>query len=231
MDAAIQKVEFKTTVLPLEEPKIQALLGDQPVRRKVYFYDTPELDLFERHLIVRARVTQGDDDDSTVKLRPADDLTAGAAWRTVEGVRVELDVVGTREVPTAKLDSEPDPGEIEQVEAGKQPVASLFSKGQEALVARYSDVPLASLAVLGPVDARKWELDGLEGFPHTLTVEEWSLPDATHFIELSFKVKPAETDTARADFNALLTHLGLDTTGVQEPKTERVLRFFAAKFG
>jgi len=172
-------------------------------------------------------VTAADDDDSTVKLRPVDLNDPGAPWREVDSVRVELDVVGEREVPTGKLDGEPDPGEIEQVEAGERPLTSLFSGKQEDLIARYSDIPLPALAILGPVDARKWELEGLDDFPHTLTVEEWSLPDATHFIELSFKVAPEQTETAREQFRALLAGLGLDTTGDQQPKTGRVLKFFA----
>ena len=72
LDPAIQKLEFKVTVLPAEEPKVQAELGRarvSPARRKVYFYDTPQLALFAKDLVLRARVTDGDDDDSTLKLR------------------------------------------------------------------------------------------------------------------------------------------------------------------
>jgi hypothetical protein len=46
LDPAIQKLEFKVTVLPVEEPAVEAELrstGVDPARRKVYFYDTPEL--------------------------------------------------------------------------------------------------------------------------------------------------------------------------------------------
>lgn len=38
----------------------------------MYFYDTRDLALYGKHLVLRARVTQGGDDDSTVKLRPVD---------------------------------------------------------------------------------------------------------------------------------------------------------------
>ena len=231
LDPAIEKVEFKLTVLAGEEDKVQALLqreGAQPRRRKVYFYDTKDLALYGKDLVLRARVTQGDDDDSTVKLRPVDLADDEASWRRIDGIRIELDVVGDKRVPSAKLDGEPDRGEIEEVEAKRRPVASLFSGKQERLIADYAPdgISLHELEVLGPVDARKWDLDNPEGFPHTLSVEEWSLPDATRFIELSFKVSADEASAAQTAFRALLTGLELDVAGDQTPKTPRVLKFF-----
>jgi hypothetical protein len=233
LDPAIQKLEFKVTVLPPEEPSVQAELrstGVDPARRKVYFYDTPELALFAEDLVLRARVTDGDDDDSTVKLRPLPLPDIPARWRTTDGVRIELDVVGEKQVPSAKLDGEPDRGEIEQVAHGAATLSKLFSKPQEACIADGlpSGTSLNDLAVLGPVDARKWDLPP-ETFPHRLSVEEWSLPDGTHFLELSFKVAPGEAVSAERAFHALLDRLNIGHNGDPEPKTPKVLRFFAAR--
>lgn len=232
LDPTIQKVEFKLTVLPAEERRVQALLNDEgvlPVRRQVYFYDTADLALYGRDLVLRARVTQRDDDDSTVKLRPVDLADADAGWRSIDGIRIELDVVGDTQVPSAKLDGEPQRGEIDRVKARRRPVAALFSEEQEQLIADHAPrgLSLQKLEVLGPVDARKWDLDHPDGFPHTLSVEEWSLPDATHFLELSFKVPAGDALDARIAFSALLSELGLDAAGDQVPKTPRVLRYFA----
>jgi len=233
LDPAIQKLEFKVTVLPTEEPKVQAELrraGVDPARRKVYFYDTPELELFDKDLVLRARVTDGDDDDSTVKLRPLPLPDIPARWSETDGVRIELDVVGKRQVPSAKVDGEPDRGEIEQVEQGALKLSKLFSKAQEALVADGlpSGTSLNDLAVLGPVVARKWELPP-ETFAHELSVEEWSLPDRTHFIELSFKVVPDEAASAERAFHSLLDRLEIGHDGDPDPKTPRVLKFFAER--
>jgi hypothetical protein len=233
LDPAIQKLEFKVTVLPAEEAKVQAELrrtGVSPARRKVYFYDTPTLALFARDLVLRARVTDGDDDDSTVKLRPLPLPDIPARWVATDAVRIELDVVGKKQVPSAKLDGEPDRGEIEQVEHGALELSKLFTKAQEALVADElpSGTSLNALVVLGPVDARKWDLPP-ETFPHKLSVEEWSLPDGTHFIELSFKVTPDEAQAAERAFHALLDGLEIGHDGDPDPKTPRVLKFFAKR--
>ena len=233
LDPAVQKLEFKVTVLPEEEAKVHAelsRLGVSPAGRKVYFYDTPELALFAKDLVLRARVTDGDDDDSTVKLRPLPESGIPARWSATDDVRVEVDVVGARRVPSAKLDGEPDPGEIAAVENGALKPGKLFSKAQEALVE--DELPhgtsVGDLAVLGPVDARKWELPP-EAFPHKLSVEEWSLPGGPHFVELSFKVAPDEAQSAQTEFHALLDRLGIGHDGDPKPKTPRVLEFLAER--
>jgi hypothetical protein len=234
IDPAIQKVEFKFTVSAGEEPEVEKLLareGAAPQRRKVYFYDTRDLALYDHSLVLRARVTQGDDDDSTVKLRPVDLTRADAAWRRIEGIRIELDVVGDKGVQSAKLDGAPDRGEIEAVAARRRSVGALFSARQEQLFAAHAPdgASLHELEVLGPVDARKWDLDELDGFAYTLGVEEWSLPDATRFIELSFKTSPEEARSAQTAFRVLLAGLRIDAAADQTPKTPRVLRYFAER--
>jgi hypothetical protein len=236
LEPAIQKVEFKITVPSGEEATVQALLereGSQPQGRKVYFYDTKDLALYGKDLVLRARVTQGDDDDSTVKLRPVKLADERASWRQIDGIRIELDVVRDKQVRSAKLDGQPDRGEIEEVETKQRPVASLFSGKQEQLVTDYAPdgISLHELEVLGPVDARKWDLDKPEGFPHTLSVEEWSLPDASHFVELSFKVSTDEVNYAQTAFRAFLRGLDVDMAGDQTPKTPRVLKYFADRLG
>ena len=227
----IGEVEFKHTLVAVDEDKVPLVFRGafkQPQRRKVYFYDTRKLELYDGGLVLRARVTQGDDDDSTVKVRPAT-LKGDAPWRQIGGVEVELDVSGKGPMCSAKLDDNPEHGEVEDVEIEQRPIGSLFSQRQEDLVKAYAPrgVGFDDLEVLGPVDARKWVFDGLDDFPYTLCIEEWSLPDTTRFIELSVKVKRKAAPGAQAAFHALLERIGVTVAQGQEQKTPRVLRFFA----
>ena len=228
----VAEVEFKYTLVTGDEGKVPPLFGDalkQPQRRKVYFYDTAKLQLSKGSLVLRARVTQDEDDDSTVKVRPAG-LEGDAPWRAVHGVEVELDVSGKGAMCSAKLEGEPEHGDVEAVGEAKESIGSLFSPQQKDLIKAYApSLKFGDLEVLGPVDARKWVFKDLDGFPHKLTIEEWSLPDTTRFIELSTKVEAKEAKQAADAFHALLKGLGVDLVGSQEQKTPRVLEFFAGR--
>jgi hypothetical protein len=230
----VAEVEFKHTLGPGDEGKVPALFGKalkQPQRRKVYFYDTAKLQLSEQSsLVLRARVTQGEDDDSTVKVRPAS-LKSDAPWRAIGGVAIELDVSGKGAMCSAKLDGEPQHGDVEAVDDDDGSIGSLFSQDQEALVKAYAleGIGVGDLEVLGPVDARKWVFEDLDGFPYKLCIEEWSLPDTTRFIELSVKVKAKKAEQAQDAFHGLLKRLGVDLAKAQEQKTPRVLQFFAER--
>jgi hypothetical protein len=224
-------VEFKQTLEADDADKVPPIFGTAlrpPQRRKVYFYDTRKLKLFRsRDLALRARVTQNEPDDSTVKVRPAS-LAKGAPWRGFNEAKLELDVSGKGPMYSARLEGEPKRGEIEALEGKKPLIDTLFSRDQKKLIEAYaSDVDRDKLRVLGPVDARKWELEELDGFPYTLCIEEWSLPDTTRFIELSIKVKPKEALRAQTAFHALLDDLEVTIIEGREQKTPRVLEFFA----
>ncbi len=216
------KFEFKVTVLPHEEPAVRAELerqGSEMRTREVYFYDTPALALKESDLFLRARTTEGEEPDSTVKLRPLPKSGVPVDWDDAD-YRYEVDVVGAKEVPSLKLDR-PD-GEIDEADIEKP--RKLFDGGQEALVPDVWD----DIEVLGPIHAHLWELE-YDTVPTKLSVEEWTLSGGPHFIELSFKAKPEDKDAAREGFHALLDRLGIDRDGRSDPKTEIVLDFFASR--
>ena len=230
--AAPKKVEFKLTVLPTDIWKMPNLLaGAKPVQRTVYFYDTPALELYERQekFVLRARVTDGEE-DSTVKLRPVPLPVVPPPWSDDKDVEIEEDVVGTNGTPSAKLDGTPGPGEIEEVERGTRKLSKLFNKAQEALIAPAlpDGTELDDLEVLGPIKALKWELEP-NGFPYELAVEEWTITDGPHFIELSFKVAPGDKKKAQQAFDALVDDHGIGRSHEQVSKTQIALEHFAKK--
>ena len=118
---------------------------------------------------------------------------------------------------------------MQDVADDRRNVGALFSKAQEQLFKTYAPrgLKLDELKVLGPIHAQKWEREDLEGFPYKLSIETWSVDDAMEFTELSVKVLAPEASAAETTFRAFVAGLGLDVTGQQVPKTERVLKHFA----
>ena len=105
---AMDAVEIKDTIRPDQELRAERAMeleADTAEIRVVYFYDTPELTLFDAGTVLRARLVKGDDDDSTVKFRPVDASKISGEWRRVEGFKLEADFVGDRVVCSASLTS------------------------------------------------------------------------------------------------------------------------------
>lgn len=231
LDPAIEELEFKVTVLRGEERKLQAELKRlrvRPARRRVYFYDTRDLDLAAQRLYLRGRETEGDDEDqSTVKLRPLPDTGVPAHWQG--DVELSADVVGSKQVPSVKLDRDLDPGSVFQAATRDLELGKLFNTEQEAIIeaALPRGTKLNDLEVLGPINARKWELPRSVLPPYKLSVEEWALPDASRFLEISFKTKRTSGARAQAAFHGLLDRLKIGHDGDPDPKTLNALEFFA----
>jgi hypothetical protein len=229
-DPDITSVEIKITVLATEEDLVRAHVRREdlePQHRRVFFFDTRTLDLFDGGVVLRARVTRDDDDDSTVKLRPVVPADIDRRWKETDGFEIEIDVVGDEPVCSAKLEATQDRGEIDEVAEEQRSINKLFSEDQERLIHEYKPkgVSWDGLHVLGPVDVRKWEWEPM-GFPHEVTIEEWVLPDESDFIELSIKVGPDEAIEAATAFRDLLVDRGLNAGGDQQAKTRWALEFF-----
>ena len=232
IDPAIEAVEIKVTARVSQEDEALELLkstGEEPETRTIYFFDTPELDLFDKGLVLRARKVRGDEDDSTVKLRPIDPATIPIDWSRTDGFEIEMDRVGDREVISAKLSAAQAPGEIDAAVSGERPLRKLFSKDQERLIEEFgpADVGWDTLTVMGPIDVQKWKVD-FPGFPHDVVAERWILPDGSDLVELSITVRPGEAADTTTDFSEFLAKHGLDVDGDQQTKTKGALAFFTA---
>jgi hypothetical protein len=232
-DPDITSVEIKITVLATQEALVRAHVREQdlePEERRVFFYDTKRLELFDGGVVLRARVKRDDDDDSTVKLRPVDPAAIDGRWKAMDGFEIELDLVGDKPTCSAKLDETQKPGEIDEVADGDRDLRKLFSEDQEDLIRAFKPehVSWDELKVLGPVEVQKWEW-APPGFAHAVTIEEWVLPDESDFTELSIKVDREQAVEAGKAFRDMLVDRGLDPDGDQETKTRWALEFFAAR--
>src|SRR3954463_16128557 len=87
-------VELKLTVADTDQRSAVRALKMDPIDaqiRQVFFFDTPDLELYNSGLVVRARRVQGRADDTVVKLRPVvpDELSPKLRRRPEFGVEVD----------------------------------------------------------------------------------------------------------------------------------------------
>lgn len=228
----VGSVELKLTV-PAPDHIAVRQLGLDPLEgriRSVVYFDTPDLALFRAGVVVRGRRTQGDDDDTVVKLRPVVPRDLRPAVRESPNLKVEMDVTRGSFVVSASLKGQRRKGAVDEVLGGERRLERLLSKEQRALVTeaapKGTDWP--DLVPLGPtfvvvVKGRP------SGFAHKVTVEQWHYPGQIPVIELSTKAPPLEAGRLYTEVAQYLRGLGLRAAGAQEPKTRKALEFFARR--
>jgi hypothetical protein len=228
--AEVPSVELKMNVpadqrLALSGLKLDAMRGRL---REVYFFDTPDLTLYRNGLVTRARRTQGDDDDTAVKLRPAEPAELPPAVRDSPNLKVEMDVTRGAYVVSASLKGVRKVGAVRRVVTGDRPLERLFTKEQRAFFADHAPpgVGWDDLVPLGPVLVvlLKWVP---KDFPNKTTVEQWHYPGQVPLVEVSTKATPQTVLEVYAGAVKLMQRNGLSATGPQEPKTRKALEFFA----
>ena len=230
--AAMDAVEIKCTIRPDQELRAERAMEvdeDTADVRLVYFYDTPDLDLFKAGVVLRARPVKGDADNSTVKFRPVEPASIPRDWQRWEGFKLEADWVGDRVVCSASLTVLQQRDEIDEVAKRKRAIGKLFSSDQERFLREFHKVPVGfgKLRVMGPIRVLRWKPKH-ETFPHELTLEEWRLPSGEELVEVSIKAPPNEALHARKEFETHLRKLGLDPEGAQDTKTRTALEYFAS---
>jgi hypothetical protein len=226
-------VELKLTVPETSYRSTALALGLDPLQaqlRQVVFFDTPDLALNKRGVVVRARRSQGGPDDTVVKLRPVvpDDLPG--KLRKLPEFGVEVDALPGGYVCSASFKAKLEKERVRSVTLGERPISSLFSAGQRKFYAAHAPegIELDQLSPLGPLTALKLKF-APKGFGRPLVVELWLYPDGSRILELSTKCRPADALQAAADAEAYLSARGVDFTAEQATKTTTALNFFAAE--
>ena len=233
LPAAIDAVEFKATVADRRELAALNQLGlavEDGEPRQVWFFETSDLALAGRGVVLRARRIGADKVDSTVKLRPVLPERVARKWRDEKGFKIEADIVGERMVVSASFTVQRDGKALAALAAGGGSIDKMFSGEQEDFLDAMAPVNFGTLRALGPVDVRRWEWrpDDLE---HALCVEFWRVAGGPDLVELSIKADPDDARAAHAAFNDFLRRrdIPLDTT--QATKTRAVLAFLAERQG
>ena len=223
-------VELKLTVPESDLYATRDALGLDPIDaqiRQVFFFDTPDLNLYEAGLVVRARRVQGKGDDSVVKLRPVVPDQLPKSLRTARGFGVEVDAMPGGYVCSASMKGTPD-ADVRKTVGGDGPLAKLFSKEQRALFSEHAPggIELDDLSVLGPIFVLKLKFSPDE-LDRRVVAELWLYPDDSRIFELSTKCAPKDAFRVAAEMRAHLTKRGVDMSGEQEPKTRKALEFFS----
>jgi len=229
-----QSVELKLSVPDAGLRSAAVSLGMDPLDaelRQVCFFDTPDLDLNRRGLVVRARRVQRKPGDAVVKLRPVDPAALPAGVPSpAEGLGIEVDAMPGGFVCSGTLKRRVDNADVQAVVSGDRPLSSLFSRGQREFIVRHStrEVGLDDLTVLGPILVLKLRYEP-ERLRRQLVVELWTYPDGSHVLELSTKCRPEEAFQVAAESRVFLSRQGVDLSGEQQTKTLKALKFFAAR--
>jgi hypothetical protein len=228
--AEVHSVELKMTV-PADQRMAMSALEFDPLLgkiREVYFFDTPELDLFDSGIVLRARRTQGAEADTAVKLRPAVPAELPPDVRQSRNLKIEMDVTRGSYVVSASLKGTRPNEAVPQTLHGERPVRRLFTKEQRAFFEGLESVGPSweSLVPLGPVIVVLLKFTP-RGLKRRLTIEQWHYPGEVPLVEISTKATPHNAFEVLNESTAFLRIHGLSASGVQEPKTRRALEFYA----
>ena len=226
-------VELKLTVPEDHHVSTLQALGVDPLNaqiRQVFFFDTPELALYQAGVVPRARRIQGRASDSVIKLRPVVPEQLPKAIRKSPAFGVEVDALPGGFVCSGSLKGVLGTTEVRDAHLGQGRISSLFSKGQRAFYTAHAPagLELDDLTILGPIFVLKDKFT-LAGYPRKLVAELWFYQDGSRILELSTKCLPGEAFQAAAETRAVLAGHGVDLSGEQETKTRKALEFFAAR--
>jgi hypothetical protein len=224
-------VELKLTVPEASQRSAVAALQLDPLEaqiRQVFFFDTPDLALNGRGVVVRARRVQRKGDDSVVKLRPVVPHELPEELRRSQSFVVEVDAMPGGYVCSASMKGAVKHDCVREAVAGAQSLRKLFSKEQRAFYAAHAPegVALDDLSVLGPIFVLKLKSSPGE-YERTLVTELWLYPDGSRILELSTKCATSEAFQVAAEARAFLAGRGIHVTGDQQTKTHKALDFFS----
>ena len=224
-------VELKLTVPESDQRSAVAALDMDPLEaklRQVYFFDTPDLRLYQAGVVARARRVQKKGDDSVVKLRPVVPAELAERFRTSADMVVEVDAMPGGFVCSGSMKRALKKPLVRPTLADKQPLSGLFSKEQRAFLSAHAPdgVELDQLSVLGPINVLKLKFSP-SGYDRRLVAELWLYPDNTRILELSTKCAPSEAFQVAAEAKDFLLGRGVNISGEQQTKTRTALEFFS----
>ena len=132
-------VELKLTVPEADQRSAVEALGMDPLDaqiRQVFFFDTPDLALYEKGVVARARRVQKKGDDSVVKLRPVVPSQLDEGLRQSPNMVVEVDAMPGGFVCSAALKRTLGTTEVRAAAKGERRLRQAVLEGAARLLRR-----------------------------------------------------------------------------------------------
>lgn len=231
----VDRVELKIILPVVGHEQALAVLGADPRGtrlRRVYFLDTPDLELAGRGVIVRARRTRHGVDDSVVKLRRGAAVSLPGQVRRSPNLTVELDALPGTILWSAALRQRLQPAVVRAAVNGRRPLRTLLSREQRAFLLAHATagVQLDDLRVHGPIEVCRMATTP-SGPGRGLVLESWVYPDGSRLLEASTKCAPGRAVRIAARMERALRNSGvaLPERGDADPDRTKAgisLRFF-----
>jgi hypothetical protein len=217
------QVELKL-VVPAHDGRSLGLDGGSGPVRRVYFLDTPDLDLYRHGVIIRFRDRRGSRDDAVVKLRPVVPGRVPRWLRQADQFQMEIDALPGHAVCSGALKERLGRGAVAKAIAADRPLTKLLSSGQRKLLAQYAPgVSLGDLVVFGPIDVHCQRVK-LRGLSHGVRAERWHYPDGSYLLELSARCEVDEAATVARRVSTALRASGVAPADEQRLKTDMALQ-------
>lgn len=230
-DSSSIKAELKVAISPVHVRRARSRIGlwnAKSETRRVWFYDTPTLEMYEAGVILRAREVDGDDDDSTVKLRPFVLDQLEPRFRVLDDLKCEIDRDLDNESMACSLKDDVAEGQIADVGDHLRQVRTLFSSTQEDMLATHGPgLTPTDCERLGPIFARVWTIE-TEELPKKVTAELWYMPEGGQVLELSMKVAQEDADEGMEALLEFIDTRDLDLDASSDSKTKRALTSLTA---
>jgi hypothetical protein len=196
---------------------IAALQVGEAFRGRVYFYDTPALDLLSKGVILRLR--EGVDIDLTAKLRPV----AGERFVDPSGgherYKCEVDLNDGVENQSFSVQNRYVAAKIP--ETGEE-LSQLLSAGQKKLIAEANvKIDWKRVGRIAKIQSTSWTAPAKEPLGK-LSLELWQWPGG-RILEVSTRTAMDTGQTTYAELRALANKDGLAMNTNQHSKTEIVL--------
>src|SRR5258708_7352513 len=189
--------EAKLLLVPTQvEAAIPLLHGTRELRARIYFYDTPALDLLSKGVILRLR--QGGTGDLTVKLRPPFGKQFSDPSSGSERYKCEVEITGGVEKGSYSVGTRYSAGQVP--ETGRE-LLHLLSPGQKRLLEESQiQIDWAKVKRVADIQSTSWIVRAKAPL-NKFSMELWEWPNG-RILEVSAKATP---DAGRAAYTELET--------------------------